>query len=212
MPAHFDAHELLIVAAAADRVVPGAAAGGVGDYIDALLGAFTFDPPRLFAGGPTSGRHGGEAAFDRWIEPNRVQELAWRIRIEGTTGDPARAFNGEHRGWQDDYRAGLAALGDDFASVDGDEQDRRLDAVPAFKALLYQHACEGMYGDPVYGGNRGYAGWDAIGYVGDIQPRGYTPAEVTGREKTPVDREPMAVRRPPAAGTAQRSAGEAGDG
>jgi hypothetical protein len=45
-----------------------------------------------------------------------------------------------------------------------------------------------MYGDPVYGGNRDFAGWDAIGYVGDIQPRGYTDAEVTARAKTPIER------------------------
>jgi len=49
------------------------------------------------------------------------------------------------------YRDGIAALGSDFADLDGHEQDRRLAAVPEFKTLLYQHSCEGMYGDPVYG-------------------------------------------------------------
>jgi gluconate 2-dehydrogenase gamma chain len=186
MGAHLSPTDHAVVAAAVDRLVPGAAAAGVADYIDTLLGAFTFDPPRLFAGGPFSGRHGGDAGFDRWIAPNPVQELAWRIRIEGTQNDPARSFNGEHRGWQQDYADGIAALGADFASVDADEQDRRLDAGPDFKALLHLHACEGMYGDPVYGGNHDRAGWQAIGHVGDIQPRGYTPGEVTGREKTDI--------------------------
>ena len=93
MSAFFDDGELALVAAAVDRLVPGAAAAGVAEYIDTLLGAFTFEPPRLFAGGPTSGRHGGDAAFSAWIAPNRVQELAWRIRIEGSRGDPAREFN-----------------------------------------------------------------------------------------------------------------------
>ena len=41
---------------------------------------------------------------------------------------------------------------------------------PEFKRLLYQHACEGMYGDPVYGGNRDEVGWKMIGWLGDIQP------------------------------------------
>ena len=36
-----------------------------------------------------------------------------------------------------------------------------------------------MYGDPVYGGNRDLAGWQAIGFAGDVQPRGYTDDEVT---------------------------------
>ena len=186
-PAFFDDGELAVIAAAVDRVVPGGAAAGVGDYIDALLGAFSFDPPRLFAGGPFSGRHGGEAGFDRWIAPNAPQEVGWRIRIEGTRGMTERTFNGEQRGWQDEYRDALVALGADFVAAPSDEQDRRLDAVPAFKRILYVHACEGMYGDPVYGGNRDRAGWQAIDYVGDIQPRGYTDAEVSQREKTPIE-------------------------
>src|ERR1700683_5547356 len=48
-----------------DQGGPGAEEGGVADYIDGFLGAFTFDPPRIWAGGPFSGRHGGEASFSR---------------------------------------------------------------------------------------------------------------------------------------------------
>ena len=54
---------------AVDRLIPpsgahpGAAALGAVDYIDGLLGAFASDPPRIFAGGPFSGRQGGEAQF-----------------------------------------------------------------------------------------------------------------------------------------------------
>jgi len=72
-------------------------------------------------------------------------------------------------------------LGTDFADQDGDEQDRRLDADPAFKHALYKHACEGCYGAPEYGGNRDLAGWRAIQFAGDVQPRGYTDEEVSGR-------------------------------
>ena len=32
-----------------------------------------------------------------------------------------------------------------------------------------------------YGGNRDRAGWRAIGFEGDVQPRGYTDDEVSGR-------------------------------
>src|SRR5580698_9322867 len=46
-----------------DQGAPGADEAGVADYIDTLLGAFTFDPPRIWAGGPTSGRLGGGARF-----------------------------------------------------------------------------------------------------------------------------------------------------
>ena len=160
---------------------PGASALGAADYIDALLGAFTVDPPRIWAGGPFSGRAGGDSSFERFLPLSRVEEIAWRTRIEGSQGAPEREFNGPVVGWQQQYRDGLAALGANFADQDGGEQDRRLDADPVFKHLLYKHACEGCYGAPEYGGNRDLAGWRAIQFDGDVQPRGYTDTEVTGR-------------------------------
>ena len=73
-------------------------------------------------------------------------------------------------------------LGDDFADVPADEQASRFDATDAeFRELAFVHACESLYGDPVYGGNRDGAGWAAIGFAGDVQPRGWTDAEVEGR-------------------------------
>lgn len=158
---------------------PGAVAAGVPDYIDGLLGAFTVEPPRIWAGGPTSGRMGGEAGFARFHTLTALDELAWRMRIEGSAGRPEREFNGPVTGWQEHYRSGLAALGEDFASADPDEQDARLRAHKRFAKLLYQHVCEGMYGAPEYGGNRGGIGWSAIGFAGDTQPRGWTDEEVT---------------------------------
>ena len=59
-------------------------------------------------------------------------------------------------------------------------QDDRLRAERRFTALVYEHCCEGMYGAPEYGGNRDGAGWRAIEYPGDIQPRGWSDAEVAG--------------------------------
>jgi len=173
-----------VVAAACDRLIPGSASAGVADYVDGLLDAFSADPPRIWAGGPFSGRHGGladdEPGFQGFLELGPIEELAWRTRIEGSRGIPEREFNGPVRGLQEEYADGLAALGEDFASATNSEQDQRLDAVPEFKALMYRHACEGMYGDPVYGGNRDGAGWTAIGFAGDTQPRGWTDVEVRG--------------------------------
>ena len=177
-----------MLGAAADRLIPplgehpGGAALGAADYVDGLLGAFASDPPLIHAGGPFSGRAGGQASFDRFLPLSRHEELAWRTRIEGSRGRPEREFNGPTRGWQDVYREGIAALGDDFLDVDGDEQDRRLRANRELKALFYTHACEGAYGAPEYGGNPGTKGWIAIGFPGDSQPRGYTDEEVTGRD------------------------------
>ena len=188
MPVWLDEGDYEVVAAAVDRLIPpddacpGARAAGVADYVDRLLGAFTFDPPLIWAGGPFSGRHGGEAGFGRFLPLGRVEEVAWRTRIEGSQGIPEREFNGPVVGLQQRYRDGIAALGADFPSLSPDEQDARLDAAPAFKRLLYVHASEGMYGDPVYGGNREGAGWRAIAFPGDVQPRGWTDDEVAGRD------------------------------
>jgi hypothetical protein len=182
-----NADEYTAIAAACERLIPplgdhpGGRALGCADYIDGLLGAFTVDPPRIWAGGPFSGRAGGDPRFGGFLSLSRVEALAWRTRIEGSRGIPEREFNGPVRGWQDEYRAGIAALGPDFATLTAGDQDARLHADPEFKALLYRHACEGAYGDPEYGGNRDRRGWAAIRYPGDVQPRGYTDDEVTGR-------------------------------
>ncbi|MEJ7584664.1 MAG: hypothetical protein WKF43_11405, partial [Acidimicrobiales bacterium] len=121
-----------VLAAALDRVLPadadspGAGSAGGADYVDLLLGAFSFDPPRIWAGGPFSGRHGGTGRFDQWLDLGPTEELAWRMRIEGSLGRTEREFNGPVIGWQARYRTGLGQLGVDFAEQPVDEQDARL--------------------------------------------------------------------------------------
>lgn len=187
MPAHFSDAEYAIVHAACARLIPtdddpGATEAGIVDYIDGLLGAFSFDPPRIWAGGPFSGRHGGEAGFGHFHSLTALDELAWRTRIEGSRGLAEREFNGPVTGLQERYSRGLAALGTDFAGLTGEDQDDRLrdPANADFVDLLYSHCCEGMYGAPEYGGNRDGLGWAWLDYDGDVQPRGYPDAEVSG--------------------------------
>jgi hypothetical protein len=185
VPAWLTDDEFATLSAACDRMVPPSPVGpsaseaGAPDYIDGLLGAFSFDPPRIWAGGPTSGRFGGAAAFASFHRLSALDELAWRMRIEGSCGLPEREFNGPVIGLQQRYREGLAALGDDFADAAPPEQDARLRAHTEFVDLLYGHVCEGMYGAPEYGGNRDQRAWRAIGFDGDVQPRGWTDEEVS---------------------------------
>jgi hypothetical protein len=101
------------------------------------------------------------------------------MRIEGSCGLPEREFNGPVVGLQQRYREGLAALGPDYVEADAAEQVARLAADPEFTDLLYGHSCEGMYGAPEYGGNRDGRAWLAIGFDGDVQPRGWTDEEVS---------------------------------
>lgn len=78
------------------------------------------------------------------------------------------------------YQGGLAALAaaagtDGFAALDSAAQDQILtqleantvaEAPEGFLALLIEHTRQGMFGDPIYGGNANFAGWDLIGYPG----------------------------------------------
>jgi hypothetical protein len=186
MPVWFTDAEYAILRAAcsqmmpSDQGAPGAEEADVANYIDTYLGAFTFDPPRIWAGGAFSGRMGGDARFANFHRLSRLDELAWRMRLEGSQGIPEREFNGPVVGLQERYRQGLAALGEDFTQVDGKEQRRRLRADEEFCELLHGHCCEGMYGAPEYGGNKDGVGWAYLGRAGDVQPRGYSDAEVSG--------------------------------
>jgi hypothetical protein len=141
-------HECAVLDAVADLLIPpidahpGGAALGATNYVDGLLGAFDVDPPRIFAGGPFSGRNGGDASFAHFLSLSAHEELAWRTRIEGSQGIAEREFNGPTRGWQAIYREGIAALGDDFCNIDAAEQLQRLRGQPEFRRVFYQHACE----------------------------------------------------------------------
>lgn len=78
------------------------------------------------------------------------------------------------------YQAVLAALDesagrDGFAAATPERQDELLteleagelaDAPEGAFALVLGHTCQGMFGDPVYGGNLSFSGWDLIGYPG----------------------------------------------
>jgi hypothetical protein len=143
---------------------PGAAAAGVVDYIDGLLDAFAVSPPRIFAGGPSSGRFGGASAYETFLPLTQLQEIAWRERIGG---------------WQLVYREGISGLGTDFLAAEPTRQDELIAANEEFAGVVYEHTCEGFYAAPEYGGNRDLVGWRLASWTGDIAPRGWTADEVT---------------------------------
>ena len=199
--------ELETLRALVDRFVPGkpedsadgAVAAGCAEAIDALLGAFEVDPPRIYAGGPFSDR-GGAAInrFERFIALDPYEERAWRLRIQGSRGRAELEFNGPVTGYQKIYRNGLAALDSaagptGFAALPGIARDLVLGTAndPDVNGLVqvgFLHTLEFMYGAPEYGGNRDLIGWRVADYDGDVQPRGYTRAEIEERgTATPFD-------------------------
>ncbi|MBI2059568.1 MAG: gluconate 2-dehydrogenase subunit 3 family protein [Nitrospirae bacterium] len=188
----FTPEERDTLAALLDSLIPAGGSPGVVDlggveYIETLLNALGFDPPRIFAGGPFSGRSGGADLFSHFVPLSRAEELIWRTRIEGSKGIPEREFNGTVIGYQEAYVKGLAEAREVARSVFGKavadlSQNTRLELVQSlseeFAKVLYEHAVEAMYGDPVYGGNRDARGWEGIGFEGDRQPIGYSSKEV----------------------------------
>lgn len=97
-----------------------------------------------------------------------------------------RALGGELAPQRSAYSDGLAAVdayaqsrfGDRFADLNDAQQDAVLTAMEqnvatgfaggsrAFFELVREHCLQGMFGDPVHGGNEDFAGWDLIGFPG----------------------------------------------
>jgi gluconate 2-dehydrogenase gamma chain len=71
---------------------------------------------------------------------------------------------------QEIYRDGVGKLGAGFAELSASQQDERLKAMEAtmFFKMLRTHTVEGMFSDPMHGGNANLIGWQLIGYPGPI--------------------------------------------
>jgi gluconate 2-dehydrogenase gamma chain len=111
------------------------------------------------------------------------------------------ALAGAYADLQDFYRRGLAQLEafcqqahkTSFARLDAARQDAVIAALEEGKATgftfptaqaffntLRTHTMEGMFADPVYGGNKDFAGWRLVGFPG-AQPL-FTTADMQSRE------------------------------
>lgn len=120
------------------------------------------------------------------------------------------ALAGAYADLQDFYRRGLAQLdaychqthGHSFVQLDAAEQDKVIAALDEGKAsgftwptaqqffnTVRTHTMEGLFADPIYGGNRDFAGWRLVGFPGaqglftsaDMQSRAaFTRAPIAG--------------------------------
>jgi gluconate 2-dehydrogenase gamma chain len=71
---------------------------------------------------------------------------------------------------QEIYRAGIRLLGNDFMSLTPSQQDDRLRSIEKtmFFQMLREHTVEGMFCDPLHGGNANLVGWQLIGFPGPV--------------------------------------------
>ena len=188
-PAYLSSTERAFIDAAIARLIPndnlgpGAKEAGVGDFIDRQLGGPYGRAQTWYMQGP-------------WREGTEQQ--GYQLKLT-----PAEL-----------YRAAIADVdeyckrqfgGKTFAELDGATQEKvlhgmekgdvELARVPAkqFFDLLWQNTREGFLADPMYGGNRDFAGWKLIGfpgprynYVAEIdqygKPYNMPPVGIMGRD------------------------------
>jgi len=138
----FTAEEAKVVAAACERIFPSDASGpgateaGVVIYIDRQLAGPYGRDKYRYTKGP-------------WVE-----------------SVPEHGYQGKENP-QETYRQGLNNLGN-FTSLSVEEQNKKLTEIERthFFQLLRAHTIEGMFCDPMHGGNAGLIGWQLIGYPG----------------------------------------------
>ncbi|HEV2273715.1 MAG TPA: gluconate 2-dehydrogenase subunit 3 family protein [Acidobacteriaceae bacterium] len=141
----FTAEEARVIQAACARIFPsdesgpGATEAGVVIYIDRQLASPYGKDKYRYTKGP-------------WI-----------------SSVPEHGYQGKETP-QESYRAGIPLLGGDFPGLAPEQQDARLEGVEKtrFFELLHIHTVEGMFCDPMHGGNAGLAGWRLIGFPGPV--------------------------------------------
>ena len=138
----FTEPEALVVAEAASRIFPsdesgpGAKEAGVVIYIDRQL----------------AGPYGRDA--------HRYTQGPWE------EGPPELGYQGKATP-REIYREALSQLRG-FDRLGAEEQDNKLKQIESthFFALLRQHTIEGMFCDPIHGGNANMIGWQLVGFPG----------------------------------------------
>jgi gluconate 2-dehydrogenase gamma chain len=111
------------------------------------------------------------------------------------------ALAGAYADQQDFYRRGLAQLdaycrkahNQRFAKLSAAQQDEVIGALEQGKASEFEfptaqaffntlrtHTMEGLFADPVYGGNKDFAGWKLVGFPGTQLY--YTPADLASKQ------------------------------
>ncbi len=177
MPKPFDSHQRATIAAAMARIIPtddapGAQEAGCIDFLENYLSGTDF----IFAKPDGSGFEilEGKSA-EAWL--HRVQIMRVRYidgvrdldhRAQANYGAQFVALSGEQ---QDGILSDVCAnaSGDITAlpaSTEPALQQTLSEVELAFFPLLVTHTRQGFYSDPIYGGNRNFAGWQTIGFPG----------------------------------------------
>jgi len=136
--------------------------------------------------GPGAKEVGGTIFLDRQLAGPYGAANRWYMQGPWQEGSKTQGYQTRLAPAQY-YRVAIKAIDDHcrdafqgkrFAEISADDQDRVLSGLEAgeidlgdiksdaFFDLLLQNTIEGFFSDPIYGGNRGMAGWTLIGFPG----------------------------------------------
>jgi gluconate 2-dehydrogenase gamma chain len=173
----FTAEEARVIQAASERIFPtddsgaGATEAGVTIYIDRQLASPYGRDKYRYTKGP-------------WIQ-----------------SIPEHGYQGKETP-QEIYRAGIKLLGSDFADLSPEQQDLRLESVQEtyFFQLLHGHTVEGVFCDPLHGGNIGMVGWRLIGFPGPAMSYRYQIDKYYGKTYSAAPKSLEQILRHPVKG------------
>ena len=158
---YFSAAEAAFVDAAVSHLIPadelgaGAVQAGVTVFIDSQLagpygGAVDWYMQGPFAEGTK------QQGFQSPLAPAALYRAAIGAIERRVHGDEGHTFADLSAAQRDDWLHQLEDGKPDLGDV----------PAKTFFDLLWQNTQEGYFADPLYGGNRGFAGWKLIGYPG----------------------------------------------
>ena len=143
----------------ADELTPKGTDIGINIYIDRALAGGWGKGERLYMQGPWK-RGTPNQGYQLPLTPAQL----YRTGIEATNAHCVKTygktFDALDEKQREEVLVGLSSAKIAFASGL---------PVRAFWSALYQTVMEGMFSDPIYGGNRDKAGWKLIGFPGVIQ-------------------------------------------
>jgi gluconate 2-dehydrogenase gamma chain len=146
----FNAQEARTLDAVTARIIPsepdglGARQACVVTYIDQAVAGYFRDLQSIYRVGLQRLYDCSRAAYGKaFADLSDAEQDEALLAIEGAGGHPVSA----------EARAMLAA-------------DGRESILPRFFAIVREHTIQGMFCDPLYGGNRDFTGWKLIGFPG----------------------------------------------
>lgn len=194
----FNPHEAATVDAIVSRILPGdendpgAHEAGVVFFIDRTLGGPNLGYSlKTYKQGPYSVVSEEQPPIEAVSQPTNYEFIPIAADLISRYGFQSKLTP------QEIYRRGIAFVDAyaqeqfqaDFVELDPDQQDQILTDMDAdtatgfegpggkaFFSWVRNDTIEGMFSDPMYGGNRGMVGWTLIGYPG--AQRLYTPDDM----------------------------------